>query len=154
MPLVSSVLGFKMKKVLLQRAWQDYRCTLGMLTVLEHEHDPIFTLENPFRYGMPDDRIPSGVYECSPFSGAKYKDVYEIKNVPGRAAILIHWGNFERDTLGCVLVGNGAGMMTKEPAVAASRACFNRLKDLLGEDDFLLTVVDVGAVCPSVDRSE
>lgn len=135
-----------MKKVLLQRSWQDKRCTLGMLTVLEHEHDPIFTLENPCRNGGEDDRIPAGVYECSPFSGTKYQGVYEIKDVPGRTAILIHWGNFERDTLGCVLVGNGAGMMTREPAVAASRACFNRLKAILGDEDFLLTVVDVGGV--------
>jgi hypothetical protein len=132
-----------MKTVLLQRAWEDERATLGMLTILEVTHNPIFTLENPLRVEDFDSRIPAGVYECVPYSGSKYKEVYLVQDVPGRTGILIHWGNFERDTLGCILVGEAANMQSGEPAVSASKIAFNRLVSHLGKEPFTLIVKDV-----------
>lgn len=41
-----------------------------------------------------------------------------LENVPGRSAILIHEGNYPKDTLGCILTGNNSvkGMVTKSKA--------------------------------------
>lgn len=131
-----------MKLVRLNRAWQDSRATIGMLTIEGEEHDPIFTLENPLRKTSVDSIIPPGIYICSPYSGSKYKDVYIVKDVPGRSAILFHWGNTEKDTEGCILLGLGAGMMGNAPAVTSSKVAFQLFASLIGKSDFTLIIED------------
>lgn len=128
-------------EVIIKRGWADARATLGMLQVKGETHDPIFTLENPERDAKADSRIPAGFYTCIPYSGQKYKDVYLVQNVPGRTAILFHWGNFEKDTLGCILLGDGAGMLDGKPAVVNSLAAFQRFRYLIGDRPFDLTIV-------------
>lgn len=130
-----------MIEVLIRRAWADSRATLGMLTIKGVQHDPIFTLENPQRETSIDSRIPGGFYRCEPFNGAKYKDVYEIKDVPGRTNILFHWGNFEKDTLGCILIGNQAGIISGMPAVLNSVVTFQEFRKIIGKKSFDLTIV-------------
>lgn len=131
-----------MKQVVLQRAWSDYRATLGMIKILDHDHPPLFTLENPLRATTVDSRIPGGDYICTPYSGTKFKDVYLVKDVPNRTAILFHVGNFERDTEGCILVGLGAGMMKSEPAVMQSQDGFAIFKAVIGQQNFKLWIID------------
>jgi hypothetical protein len=131
-----------MNAVVLKRVWADDRATLGVLTILGIKHDPFFTLENPKRDTTVDSLIPAGEYECAPFSGEKYKNVYQIKNVPGRSAILFHPGNTERDTRGCILVGNGAGMIWKDPAVTDSKNAFARFSQIIGDESFHLIIED------------
>jgi len=129
-----------MKQVILQRAWSDERATLGMLSILGEKHNPIFTLENPLRSTDIDSRIPGGEYECGPHHSEKYPNVYEVRNVPNRTAILIHWGNFESDTTGCILVGLGSGMLEGQPAVMASKSAFKTLLDTVGDETFSLWI--------------
>jgi Family of unknown function (DUF5675) len=131
-----------MKVVVLQRAWSDERATIGMLTILDEKHDPFFTLENPKRATSKDSLIPAGEYECEPFSGEKYKNVYQVKNVPGRSAILFHWGNTERETKGCILVGNEAGLIWRDPAVKDSKNAFARFAQIIGDNPFCLIIED------------
>ncbi len=127
-------------KVILKRAWSDDRCTLGMLTIEGVKHDPFFTLENPARDTSKDNRIPKGSYICEPYSGMKYKNVYIVKDVPGRSAILIHWGNFESHTEGCLLLGDGAGMLNGQPAITASKPAFERFRNIIGKNIFTLFI--------------
>lgn len=66
--------------------------------------------------------------------------------VPGRTFILIHWGNYWRDTLGCILVGQGVGVDGDgEPAVWSSQASYARIYpqivDLADEGGFI-TITD------------
>jgi len=49
--------------------------------------------------------IPPGEYIAKRYSSNKYKNTFEIQNVPGRTYILIHIGNFKSDSKGCILVG-------------------------------------------------
>lgn len=137
----------------LKRTHHLPNATLGTLTIDGIKTDPIYTLENPDRsidtdgdgdkdvIVHKDSRIPAGTYTCRPYSGNKYKDVYEIMNVPNRSAILIHWGNFERDTLGCVLIGNRF-TLKPEPAVLDSKQCFARFRSLIGKNNFTLVIED------------
>lgn len=115
--------------------------TLGTLTIEGVKTDPIYTLENPKRATDKDSRIPAGVYKCKPYSGTKYRDVYIVLDVPNRSAILLHWGNFERDTEGCVLLGNKF-TLKPEPAVLESKRCFERFRSLIGKNEFTLTIED------------
>lgn len=77
--------------------------------------------------------IPIGKYEVVKRFSQKYKDHFHILNVPNRTWILIHHGNFHKDTLGCVLVGkelkdiDGDGMLD----VTASLATMRKLNKLL-----------------------
>jgi hypothetical protein len=50
--------------------------------------------------------IPEGEYICQAYSSEKHPNVVELQNVPDRSKILIHAGNYPKDTLGCILVGN------------------------------------------------
>lgn len=130
-----------MIEVRMQRSFQDKRVTIGMLRVVGQEHDPIYTLENPLR--DKDSCIPAGIYTCVPYTSSKHSDVYEVTDVPGRSYILFHSGNFESDTLGCILVGNISGILLNQPAVMDSKACMDRLKKLLGKNDFRLILSDI-----------
>ena len=79
--------------------------------------------------------IPIGTYECAEYSSAKYKDVWEIKNVPNRSSILFHAGNSTHDTEGCVLVGtNFNGHM-----IGRSRDALDKLRVIL-PDEFTMHI--------------
>lgn len=132
-----------MIKAKLFRTFQDSRATLGMIRIVGVQHDPFFTLENPDRITLHDCLIPAGKYQCEPFSGTKYKDVYILKNVPGRSSILIHWGNTEADTLGCILVGDESGMLDGQPAIKQSKRGFDRLRSIIGSKNFELDIVSL-----------
>ena len=89
-----------------------------------------YTLEpsrtSPVHAGHPC--IPAGVYSVvftpSPHLGYITP---ELLDVPGRSDIRIHVGNFPKDSLGCVLVGQAAAADT----VLESRQAFNKLMTLL-----------------------
>ncbi len=130
-----------MKHVVIQRAWSDHRATLGMLTVVGEDHSPIFTLENPLRETIVDSRIPDGQYECEPHSGTIHKDVYLIKNVPERTDILLHSGNTEADTRGCILLGMVASTGGGIPRIDGSKIAVEKFRLLIGSENFILTIV-------------
>ena len=94
----------------------DY--TLGELRI-DGRHG-CYTLEDEFRtvkvYG--ETRIPAGVYDIKlrkvggfhqrylkRFGALFHKGMLHLQNVPGFEYILIHIGNSDKDTAGCVLVG-------------------------------------------------
>ena len=136
-----------MKHVILQRAWADDRATMGILRIIGSKHDPIFTLENPARATNADSRILPGTYVCVPYASAAHPEAWHVQNVPERTSILIHSGNTEKDTLGCILVGLAAGTISDVPRVNGSRDAMTLLKKLLGTEAFSLTVVEERNFC-------
>lgn len=85
-----------------------------------------FTLEDEFRENKVkgETRIPAGVYSIdlrhSPKFTPKYgHEMLWIKDVPGFEYILIHKGNTEKDTKGCVLVGSA---VFKDTIVSSGKA--------------------------------
>lgn len=83
--------------------------------------------------------IPEGTYQVKPHSGPKFKNVWEIDNVPNRDDILIHAGNTMENTRGCVLVGSKTGTIRGLPAVLESRLTLDKLRTILPQN-FLLTI--------------
>ena len=51
--------------------------------------------------------IPTGVYVVKAKYSFRFGKCFELQNVLGRSAILIHHGNFNADTHGCILIGQG-----------------------------------------------
>lgn len=131
-----------MKTVILQRCFSNELATLGALQIEYQKHDPIFTLENPKRETDHDSLIDAGTYICKKFSGAKYQNVFEVTNVPRRTSILLHWGNFEKDTQGCILLGLQAGSMNDAPCIMQSRNAFELFRKLINDDVFQLIIID------------
>jgi hypothetical protein len=58
-----------------------------------------------------------------------------------RSAVLLHAGNVDEQTRGCILVGMRRGEINGEPAVLDSRAAMDALRDLIGNDPFGLSIV-------------
>lgn len=89
-------------------------------------------------------RIPEGTYTVKRRSSQKFGEHFHITGVPDRKYILIHVGNYYRQTHGCVLLGqnfvdvNGDGSLD----VTISRPTMEKLLEVAPEG-FELRVVDV-----------
>ena len=93
----------------LTRQKSDKKQTLGTLTVYDATGKKVFdckTLELDWQNNQRQEScIPVGNYEITPRTSPKYGSHFLVNNVPGRDTILIHQGNYNRDILGCILVG-------------------------------------------------
>ncbi len=100
---------------------------LGLLRDFNNDRFRLDTLENPW---LDNKRyiscIPKGTHTCKRVDSPRYGNTFEIIDVLGRTHILFHWGNWERNTLGCILVGcdnNGKDMIMR------SREAFGRFME-------------------------
>lgn len=86
-------------------------------------------------------KLPRGVYTCQRGTHALKDGVpfetFEVMNVPGHSGILIHIGNYNNDSEGCILVG----MSAVENMVENSKTAFEDfLAAQAGCDSFQLSV--------------
>ena len=100
-----------------------------------------FGLEDEFREVKVagETRIPAGDYEVRlrreggfheryrTRYGAMHRGMLHIQDVPGFTFILIHCGNTDEDTKGCLLVGTDAITRSGEMRVTSSRAAYEKL---------------------------
>jgi hypothetical protein len=129
-------------EIVLQRLYKGEDCVIGTLSA--DRKVLCYTLENPEKDNKEDiSCIPAGKYNCVPYSSKKYPDVWKILNVPGRTDILIHVGNYERNTKGCVLVGSNVGY-NKEKMVTNSSITMKKLHSDIGVSrSFTLVIKDI-----------
>lgn len=105
------------------------------------------TLEHAFeKYpGIFSPKIPAGDYTCrrrlSPHFGY---DVFEVLDVPNCTFIEIHIGNYNKDSDGCILLGQSiATTPNGDKMLTMSRVTFHDFMDLQDEvNEFQLTIVD------------
>lgn len=86
-----------------------------------------FTLEDEFRTIKVKDetRIPSGTYGVIwTYSNRFKRDMLLLEQVPGFAGIRIHSGNTDKDTSGCILVGESVS----DTRLSASRSALTKLE--------------------------
>lgn len=101
------------------------------------------TLENPWLDNETSiSCIPTGLYKCKIVNSPRYGEVYEVMNVKHRTHILIHSGNTEADTRGCILVGQSFGELKGEPAVLNSKVTLRALYSITNNLEFDLEIVD------------
>ena len=98
----------------LTRFVSDDRGTLGKLTIdpldsqILAQEAPIWTLENPWRDNQRNiSCIPTGTYRVTPHESPSKGLCFLLHDVPNRDHVLVHVGNYTKDTEGCILVGSG-----------------------------------------------
>ena len=126
--------------------------TLGILYIVNDETNQkdflCFTLEDEKRsvkvYG--ETRIPKGTYQIEYRKEGGYHNKYskrfpsihrgmlEIRDVPNFTHILLHCGNTDDDTDGCLLVGNVVSQnITKDGFLGQSTDCYKRIYPILAD---------------------
>ena len=131
-----------MKHATLCRYFQDEQATLGCFRVQGTKAPLFWTVERPWLNNeVGKSCIPEGRYLVKPFSGMKYKDVYEVTNVVGRTAILLHAANKASQLQGCIAPGLSTGYMDDELAVMSSQAALNKIITITDYEAFTLDVI-------------
>jgi hypothetical protein len=98
------------------------------------------TLELPWKDNQRQiSCIPAAIYQCDIVNSPKFGRVYQVKNVPNRSHILIHAGNWTKDTLGCILVG----MSNNDSQLFGSRKALNLLMNELNGQSFKLEIIEI-----------
>ena len=126
--------------------------TLGLIFLVDDETNKkdflCFTLEDEKRevkvYG--ETRIPEGTYQIKYRKEGGYHNKYtkrfegihrgmlEISDVPGFTYILLHCGNSDNDTDGCLLVGNVVSQnITKDGFLGQSTECYKRIYPIIAD---------------------
>ena len=133
------------KKAILTRISDDGRQTLGHLKLINGKKElDLVTLELPWKDNERQiSCIPKGSYEVKLRWSPKYGTHYHVLNVPNRDLILIHSGNFTKDTKGCILVGKKFADINKDGLldVAMSRDALNEMLKFFDLDDFTLEII-------------
>ena len=108
--------------------------------ILEHAY-PVVNADSASTNWAP--KVPKGTYKClrgqHQLAGMSQPfETFELQEVPGHTNILIHPGNMEKDSEGCILVGLDR---QGDIAVLGSREAFQLLmKNLEGIDEFTLEI--------------
>ena len=128
-----------MKKLTLQRTNSGHNeATTG---ILSYDGFAVHTLELPWNGNRPfKSCIPAGVYTASAYLSPKFGKRYLLNGVTGRTHILIHPGNYPKDTYGCILPGLSKGWNAGQHSVGFSRMAVNALETVLGFEEVEITV--------------
>lgn len=132
---------------MLLRLTRTDQTSAGTFGKLDFDRFSLFTLEDDWLENEPGKScIPAGEYTLRRTIFQRHNlPTWEVTNVPNRSRILIHPGNTEEDTEGCILLGVRRGSITVErdedtgevlkmkEGVLASKEAFRR---------FMLTVKD------------
>ncbi len=114
--------------------WDQEDCRIGRLVVGNFQ---CFTLELPWINNEPDiSCIPKGIYRYYSKDSPANGHVLELADVYSRRYIQIHAGNYTRQTLGCILVGDGIKWLDKDkiPDVTNSRNTLSQLLKFAGDN--------------------
>lgn len=104
-----------------------------------------FGLEDEYRATklVNETRIPAGTHRVRLRTAGKHHQQYKaqfpdvhrgmlhVQDVPGFEFILIHCGNTQADTSGCLLVGTGAVTDQGNMSISGSRVAYRRLYTLV-----------------------
>jgi len=74
--------------------------------------------------------IPPGIYLCEITQLPKFGETFEILNVENRTNVLLHAGNVEADTEGCIILASSFGKLGENYAVLNSGNTFKRFMQL------------------------
>lgn len=102
-----------MKTLTITRIAEKDANTLGIMVVTDSRNKILYnciTLELPYKDNKKKiSCIPKGTYRAEVGNSETRGKVVYVKGVKNRQGILIHIGNYTKDTKGCILVGDKIG---------------------------------------------
>lgn len=120
--------------------------TLGTLCIETDDNTEVLwsckTLELPYNGNKKrESSIPSGSYKATKWNSPKFGACFKIHEVEGRSDILIHTGNFKRQTAGCILVGERFIDIDGDGAtdISNSKVTLSKMLDIL-PSEFKITI--------------
>lgn len=128
----------------------DYRPDGIFSFILNENNEEVFaTLEHAYEdeHGGYEPKIPPGKYSCQRglhrlHGMTEDFETFEILGVEGHDGLLFHCGNFNKDSEGCILVGEKVADFGQSKGVTNSRFAFAQfMKMQEGVNMFQLTVV-------------
>ena len=128
-----------MKDIVIARLVDDNKQTTGHMFLSDGErtYAHFMSLELPWKNNeVRVSCIPVGTYICRVRYSEKYGRHLEVE-VPGRTLILLHYGNFFKDTKGCILVGKGFSKIDGDDRfdVTQSKVSMNKLMSFIQDDE-------------------
>ena len=75
--------------------------------------------------------IPAGMYRMKRVNSPRFGKTFEICDVFGRTHILIHSGNIDDNTQGCVLIGKQFAFWNDEEGIGRSRQAFKEFMNCM-----------------------
>tara|TARA_B110000091_G_scaffold212464_1_gene259259 strand:- start:770 stop:1174 length:405 start_codon:yes stop_codon:yes gene_type:complete len=133
-------------KAYLIRLDEGIEQTLGHFTLydgLEKVFECV-TLELPYEDNLTCiSCVNKGVYEVTHRYSEKYKNHLILNDVPNRRYILIHYGNYNTDTEGCILVGSRFAQVNQDSLldITSSRRTLSELLEATNGEGFKLTIL-------------
>lgn len=122
----------------------------------------LHSLELPWKENAPQmSCIPVGSYRAEMRATRNFGNAYELKNVPGRSAILIHAGNFAGDvskgmkanSQGCILLGLGRNEQNGQKSITSSRGAMETFLAKMAGRPFLLVVTGSNGIANDVSTA-
>lgn len=130
---------------------RDATSDQGTYGVLSIAGITLQTIELPWRENKTSiSHIPAGIYVCKYRHSQKFGHVWELLDVRGRTAVLIHTGNvagdvalgFKTHSWGCILVGERRTVLWNQRAINSSKPAMERLRKVIGKKSFKLTITN------------
>lgn len=136
--------------MILSRIWHNEGGILGRL-FRDDESRIGVTLEHAFQFkdtpaGLWEPVIPKGVYTCvrGPHRLAHMTqdfETFEVTGIARHSGLIFHWGNWNTDSKGCILLGDALSNSPAGPMITDSRRTFAKfMAGLSGTDTFTLTI--------------
>lgn len=87
--------------------------------------------------------INAGPYVVKKHKSPKYGSTYMITDIQGRDLVLFHWGNRDKNSEGCILLGEQFGELYGDWALLSSRKAFKEFMEKLDDcNEFNLIIRD------------
>lgn len=85
--------------------------------------------------------ITDGAFTAKRHLSPRFGETFWLQDVPGRSEILLHKGNIDDDSHGCILVGEQFDLVNGEDGIVASKEGFAEFMRLQrGTNEFVLTI--------------
>lgn len=114
--------------------WYNPDCTIGRMTIGKFQ---CFTLELPDKDNQQDiSCIPEGEYKYKFYKSPSKGDVLLLLDVENRTWVEVHAGNYTRQILGCILVGDGVKWLDSDaiPDVTNSGNTLGKILAIAGRE--------------------
>ena len=130
-----------MKSAYMIRDEISKECIRGILYA---EGEIFHILERPWLNNQSNKScITAGTYNVDFLQrsrSGKYRDVFWLRDVPGRSGILIHNGNTVNHTKGCLIIGRRRGRLGHQRAVLNSKTALHELAELMERESFTINI--------------